>query len=118
MHCSVKSDLNYFYRSERTNWRELGDYDRFPTLKSYIQHIIQDKYGTSSILEATRRYMTGVFLPGLFPYEEELVYPYPRLLKQMMEDFPVYRITKTPSGLMREYHGPPPVDEVLKNVCA
>ena len=32
-HCTFKSDMSLFFRSERTNWREVGDFDKYPTLQ-------------------------------------------------------------------------------------
>jgi len=39
-HLTLKSDINLFYRSERTNWRQLGDFITYPTLEKYINNYI------------------------------------------------------------------------------
>ncbi len=84
-HCEFKSDLDYFYRSERTNWRQLGDYRRFPTLRSYIEHILPDKYGTNNIDEACRNYIEKHLNRFLMTYEPLRYYSYPEIIKEEME---------------------------------
>jgi hypothetical protein len=110
MHCDVKSDDNYFRRSERTNWREQGDYKRYPTLDSFLQAVAPKKYGTTNLEESRRIYMRTCCLPDLVPYEPEKLYPYPGLLAQVMDRYPVYSIRDTPAGRTREYTGPVPLD--------
>lgn len=84
-HCQFKSHMSFFYRSERTNWRELGAYDRYPTLHSYIKDVIRERYGTDSIEEACEVYMRDCFLPYLVRYAPEEYYPYPELIQHEME---------------------------------
>jgi len=83
-HCEIKSDMDYFYRSERTNWRELGDFKKYPTLGSYIRSILKSKYGTDDIEEACELYMQKDFYPYLEKYDPERYYPYPKLIKDEM----------------------------------
>lgn len=83
-HCEIKSDMDYFYRSERTNWRESGDFKKYPTLDSYVRSIIKGKYGTDDIEEACELYMQKDFYPYLKIYEPEKHYPYPKLIEDEM----------------------------------
>jgi glycosyltransferase involved in cell wall biosynthesis len=92
MHCNIKSDMNHLYRSERTNWRELGDFKRYPTLHSYLKSIVQVKYGTSDFGEAAGIYMQRNILPYLQTYDPDKYYPYPTLVAEQMETNPIYRI--------------------------
>jgi len=85
MHCNIKSRLSYLFRSERTNWRELGDNRKYPTLETYVREIIQYKYGTSDIDEASQLYFKSQVQPFLQPYDPEKYYPYPRLVREQME---------------------------------
>jgi hypothetical protein len=43
-HYELKSDIDFFLRSERTNWREQGDFSVYNNLYSYIA----DKYSLST----------------------------------------------------------------------
>lgn len=83
-HCEFKSDMDYFYRSERTNWREFRNFNKYPTLDSYIKDVIRDKYGTDDIKEACGIYMQKDFCPYLEKYYPERYYPYPKLIKDEM----------------------------------
>lgn len=85
MHCSVKSAENLLYRSERTNWRELGDFERYPTLEAFVREQIGSKYGTDDIGEAAARYVTSHYWPLLTEYDAEALYPYPTLVVEALE---------------------------------
>lgn len=80
-HCTIKDDLSILHRSERTNWRELGDYDTYPTLASYLEKIIPEKYGTTDYAEAAREYIERDVLPYLQPYDPEQYYSYPSIIQ-------------------------------------
>jgi len=105
MHCNIKSDLNHFYRSERTNWREEGDYRRFPTLHMYIKSVIEEKYGTHDFNAAASLYMERHVLPYLEPYDPQKHYPYPSLILEQMKLNPFYRIIETNGQKIRESYG-------------
>ncbi len=91
-HCTVKSDRFLFFRSERTNWRELGDFATYPTLESYVRQVCEVRYQTTNIEAAIERYMNELFYPSLQRYDPRKWVPYtPRLLHKMAQD-PVYRI--------------------------
>jgi len=101
MHCTIKPDMHHFYRSERTNWRQLADFERFPTLSSYIEHIVAEKYETTDIDEAARLYMERHVYPFLIPYKEAEYGPYPDLVREMMATNPIFRLHDTPNGKVR-----------------
>ncbi len=105
MHCNIKSDMNHFYRSERTNWREFGDFKRFPALHSYIESIIQEKYGTGDLAEAAGIYMQRHVLGYLEPYDPEKYYPYPALVAEQMKKNPIYKIYQDQGKLKRRFCG-------------
>lgn len=105
MHCTIKSDLNFFRRSERTRWRELADYARFPTLDDYIQSILPEKYGTSSLERAAELYMQRHVLPYLEPYAERGVYPYPALVAEQLKRNPIFSVEAGPGGTTRRFVG-------------
>ena len=92
MHCNIKSDMNHFFRSERTEWRQLGDFKRYPTLRSYIENIVEKKYDTIDLNEAAARYLQRHVLPFLEEYNEEKYGPYPTIARDLMQTNPVYRI--------------------------
>jgi glycosyltransferase involved in cell wall biosynthesis len=105
MHVNLKSDRSHLFRSERTNWREFGDFERFPTLGSYIESVVEQKYGTRELDEAARRYMSQQVLPYLVPYDPVKNPPYPRLAREQMERNPIYRIVETDGQRRRKFLG-------------
>ena len=92
MHCTIKSSMNHLFRSERTNWRQLGDFRRFPTLHDYLASVVEKKYGTDDLDEAANIYMNRNVLPFLQPYDPEQHHPYPSLVLEQLQRNPVYRI--------------------------
>jgi len=109
MHCNLKSDMTHFLRSERTNWRQLGAFERFPTLRSYIESIVEVKYGTKNLEEAAGLYIERHVLPYLEPYDPEKYYPYPSLAIEQMEKNPVYKICSSGSRITRKFYGIGPI---------
>lgn len=103
MHCNLKSDHSYLFRSERTNWRELGDFQRYPTLEVYVREVIPRKYGTQDVDEAAEIYMRKNIYPFLQVYEPEMYFPYPTLIQEQMSKKPVYKMTINNNALTREY---------------
>ena len=109
MHCSIKTDMNHFIRSERTNWRQLGDFKRFPTLNSYVESIVEQKYGTKNFEKAAAMYLEQNVLPYLEPYDPKKYYPYPALVREQMDRNPIYRISTCDSKLTRKFTGLDPL---------
>jgi len=105
MHCTIKSDLNLFRRSERANWRQLGDYARFPTLEHYIRSIVRERYGTNDLAEASRTYMQRHVLPHLERYEARGRHPYPQLVAEQLRRNPIFEIYAGADGLERRFLG-------------
>jgi glycosyltransferase involved in cell wall biosynthesis len=105
MHCNLKSDMAYLYRSERTNWRELGDFKRYPSLQEYMRTVIPRKYQTDDLEEAAERYMQQDFYPFLRRYDPDEFYPYPDLIQKQMSHNPIYRILYRGGKMQREYLG-------------
>lgn len=105
MHCNLKSDLNYLYRSERTNWRELGDFTTYPTLRDYVRTVIKRKYQTTDEREAARRFMRENFYPFLKEYSPDRYYPYPEKIVAQMGRNPIFRIQERDGTIQREYLG-------------
>jgi len=79
-HCEFKSKIDYLYRSERTNWRENGNFRQYPTLKSYLDYIVPIKYNTKNLDEAADIYFNDDIKPVLIPYDEKKYYKYPKTL--------------------------------------
>ena len=85
-HCTFKSEKSLFLRSERTNWREVGDFERYPTLMEYIQAIIPQKYGTDNFEDACRVYIENKVRPRIEQYDPEKYYPYPKIIQDAMDN--------------------------------
>lgn len=96
MHCSVKSGINHFLRSERTNWRELGDFKKYPNLLSYIKDIIEEKYNTSNLKEAIDIFLKKEIYKEdkYIRYDPEKFMSYPSLIKEEMKKKEVFKIDK------------------------
>jgi len=109
MHCSIKTNMNHFIRSERTNWRQFGDFKRFPTLNSYIESVIEQKYGTKDFEKAAVIYMERNIFPYLERYDPEKYYPYPTLICEQMKKNPIYRISTFGTKITREFIGLDPL---------
>lgn len=105
MHVTIKSDLNFFRRSERTAWRALGDYGKYPTLDSYIQAVLGNGYGTDNMEEAAALYMRRHVLPYLEPYAARAVHPYPTLVAEQLQKNPIFRVECGPEGTRRTFLG-------------
>lgn len=105
MHCTIKSDLNFFRRSERTHWRKLGDLARYPTLDDYIRGVIGEKYRTTDVNEAAARYMREHVLAYLEPYAARGVHPYPSLVTGQLRRNPIFIVEETPAGTVRRFVG-------------
>lgn len=85
-HCQWKSDMDLFYRSERTNWREYGDFTSYPTLQHWMNKIIKEKYGTFNIDRACEIYIKNDIEPFLMKYDEKKYFPYPEILRKIIEN--------------------------------
>ena len=102
MHCNLKTTRSYLFRSERTNWRELGDYATYPTLESYLRTVVLQKYGTEDLDEAAQIYLRESIYPFLQPYDPEKYFAYPKLVIEQMTDNPIYKIIKRAGRMQRE----------------
>lgn len=116
MQCNIKSNRNYLFRSERTNWRQLGDFQRYPSLYSYLMAILPMKYGTKNLDEAACLYLQSAILPFLQTYDPEIYYPYPALVQQQMRVNPIYKIIKQNNKLVRRFVGSGKNDNLLKGI--
>ncbi|MBV7338396.1 hypothetical protein KFU94_61250 [Chloroflexi bacterium TSY] len=103
MHCNLKSSQNYLYRSERTNWRELGDFTQYPTLESYVRVVIPEKYGTEDLDEAAQIFLREHIYPFVQQYDPEKFYPYPKLVIEQIERNPIYQIVEENGTIVRHF---------------
>ena len=105
MHCNIKSDRAYFLRSERTNWREHVDFNRYPNLMSFITDRVEIKYGTKDIDEAADIYMQTNVYPFIMKYDQVQYFSYPNIVKQQINNNPIFKVFKTSGAFSREYFG-------------
>lgn len=113
MHCTLKSEYNLLFRSERTNWRELGDFATYPTLEAYVKSVISDKYNTSNIDKAAEIYVENFYFPFLQPYDSEKYFPYPDLVLKQMNINPIYHIKNKNDKLTRDFLG---INKLIKYI--
>ena len=109
LHCDIKSETSYFRRSERTNWRELGNFDKYPKLDDYIQASILPATGARTIKEAAKAYVGNSVLPYMKQYDPDKYLPLPSLVERMAKDSYGYKVISNNGGFYRIYNGPPPV---------
>ena len=113
MHCTIKSKQNLFFRSERTNWRELGDFETYPTLGHYIDHVAATKYGASTLEQAIDLYEEK-YLKYLQPYDPEEHWPYPDLIEEAIRLGSGYLVRYANGRPSREYLGAPDTDKLIE----
>jgi glycosyltransferase involved in cell wall biosynthesis len=77
---TVKSSKYILYRRYWTDWREVNDYRRFPTLTDYVKYRLELDYGTSDLSEGEKIVVNG-FCKKLIPYDKQKYGDYPELLK-------------------------------------
>ena len=94
MHCVIKPDFSYFLRSERSNWRETGNYIKYPTLISYIKDIIKEKYNTANFKKAMKIFLKNeVYNKEYYiKYDPNKYLPYPTLILEEMKKDNVFKI--------------------------
>jgi glycosyltransferase involved in cell wall biosynthesis len=83
-HLTLNPDLELFRRSERTNWRELGNFDLYPDLDSYIENYVLPVKYKLPLQEAVKKYIAEDISPYLQKYREEDNYPYPARIKRLI----------------------------------
>lgn len=84
-HLTFKTPEDRFRRSERTNWRELGDFETYPTLSKYIEKkALPKSYAGMSYDEAVSFFFKEYVEPNLVKYDENTWYPYPARIKREM----------------------------------
>ena len=106
--CSLKPDRNFLLRALRTEWRNLNDYQQYPTVESYLQTVIEQRYGTTDCDEAASMHMRQNFYPWLQPHDESRHFALPRLILEQRRKWPMYRLMETSDGLTRTYDGVDP----------
>lgn len=82
-HCEMKSPRDYFLRSQRTDWRENGNFSRFPTVEDFALESARRAYGTNDLDKAAEIYMHEEVYPFLKEYDPSEHYPYPETILAM-----------------------------------
>ena len=84
-HLTLNSDYILFKRSERTNWREIGNFQLYPTLDDYInKYVLPIKY-KSRLDEAITQYIENDVLPYIQDYDEQKYFKYPKSLRRIID---------------------------------
>jgi glycosyltransferase involved in cell wall biosynthesis len=78
---TIRSAQALLYRTARTDWRELGDYVRFPTLRDFIRDFYLSRtYPGKSEEEAANEYKKDI-MSRIKPYDESRYPPLPQRIK-------------------------------------
>jgi glycosyltransferase involved in cell wall biosynthesis len=87
LHITLKTDKDLFFRSERTNWRQLGNYESYPTLESYIrENVLTNKYSHLTLEGAILKYKAEEVMPYLKEYSQEENYPFTGSIKRSIDN--------------------------------
>ncbi len=113
MHCDVKSNHNHFMRSERTNWRELGDFETYPTLRAYIDAVMIEKYGTDDFQTACATYIDRMLQKDSEPFDVAQFGDYPALVQLLIDTDCGYTTTKVDGRLHRERQNLPDMGKII-----
>lgn len=89
-HCNIKSAERMFLRSFWTDWRDEGEYTKFPKLEDYVKSKIREKYNTEDINEAIKIQLKK-YINELVPYDSKKYGDYPKLLKEYLKN-PKYKV--------------------------
>jgi glycosyltransferase involved in cell wall biosynthesis len=89
-HVNVKPASRMLLRYFWDDWMELKDYQKFPTIKDYVNDKIEEAFGTKSWEDAQRICIRRV-CSNYIHYDQEVFGPYPDLLKPYLEN-PRYRL--------------------------
>jgi glycosyltransferase involved in cell wall biosynthesis len=95
-HVNIKPAHRMLLRRFWEEWMEKKEYDRYPTLESYVQNAIPDALGTADLEEAEARWVRRVFQKHI-PFDPGKFGPYPDLLKPHL-DSPTYQLLTDTNG--------------------
>ena len=83
-HVNVKPASRILSRYFWEDWLELKDYERFPTLESYVRVMIKSEFGTESIQEARQKCLLK-YCRNFIRYDPDKFAPYPELLEPCLK---------------------------------
>lgn len=86
----VKSAEYLLCREFRTAWRELHDYDRFPTLQEYTRYRVEKDWDIKDIKKAAAYNLMKLF-KKVIPYDKNKFGEHPEVLKEHLKN-PKYKI--------------------------
>jgi glycosyltransferase involved in cell wall biosynthesis len=92
----VKSSRYILYRRYWTDWREVNDYNSFPTLIDYIKYRLKLDYGISDLSEG-EKIVVKELCKKLIPYDKQKYGDYPDVLKDELSN-PRYLIIYDENG--------------------
>jgi len=88
---TVKNAKRLLFRAFWTDWRELNNYTKFPTLDDYVAYRIKKDWSMDDLDEAARYYVNEILCKSLVPYNKEQFGGYPEVLKKELKN-PRYRV--------------------------
>ena len=80
---TIRTARSLLLRKARTDWRQLGDYDRFPVVEDYVQNILlPTDYPGLTLEEAATKYINEEVMPKIKPYDEKKYFPLPMRIRK------------------------------------
>ena len=82
---TIRSPVTLLMRQARTDWREFGDFKKYPTLDSYFKYVfMKERFPNMSTEDAAKKYLSEV-MDEIEPYDELTYWPLPQRIKNKNE---------------------------------
>ena len=82
---TIRENMSLLYRKARTDWRQLGDYNKYPELDDYVRNVFVPRdYPGLTVEQACEQYVNQEVIPKIRPYDEERYFPLPNRIKNKL----------------------------------
>lgn len=85
-HCNFKTKKEYFIRHYRNDWRELGNFKKYPERTKYIIEKAIEIYGTDDLEVAGEKHFNENIKPFLVKINNFSKIEYPKLIKHKLSE--------------------------------
>ncbi len=83
---TIRSAKSLLFRKARTDWRELGEMQQYPSLQDYVERVlIPDEYDGLTIDQAAQTYIENEVMSRIVPYDEDKYFRLPERIKQKVD---------------------------------
>ena len=79
---TLRTARSLLFRQARTDWRETGDYERYPEIDDYVERVfLPHHYPGLDVESAAELYVNEEVMPHIKPYNEARFYPLPARIR-------------------------------------